>query len=129
MRIDKFITIAIVLITTGIVLGALGAHSLKNIISQNQLYSFNTGVKYQLFHGIALLVLALNPKRFSKHLKIILFLMTTGILLFSFSIYLLSIQNILEISFSAILGPITPIGGAILISAWIYLLFNIKKQD
>ena len=127
MTIDKFINIAIFLAVTAVSLGALGAHSLKEILSKTELHSFETGIRYQLFHAITLLILALNTEKFNHHLKKSLVLMNTGICLFSFSIYMLSIQNIIGISLS-FLGPITPIGGLLLIASWIVLFFCIKKQ-
>ena len=126
MTIDKFIKIAIFFAVTAVALGALGAHALKDILSESQLHSFETGVRYQLFHAITLLILALNTEKFNHHLNKSLKLMTTGICFFSFSIYLLSIQDAIGISLS-FLGPITPIGGLLLICAWLILLFSIKK--
>ena len=123
---DKFIKGAIFFAVTAVALGALGAHALKDILSDSQLHSFETGVRYQLFHAITLLILALNPEKFNHYLNKSLKLMTAGICLFSFSIYLLSIQDAIGISLS-FLGPITPIGGLLLICAWLILLFSIKK--
>ena len=128
MTTDKFIKFAIFFAVTAVALGALGAHTLKEVLTESQLHSFETGVKYQLFHALALLVLALNTEKFNQYLKRSLILMTGGICLFSFSIYLLSIQEATGISLS-FLGPITPIGGLLLISAWLVLFFSIKKQD
>jgi len=127
MTTDKFIKIAISFAVTAVALGALGTHALKEVLTESQLHSFETGVRYQLFHALALLVLVLNAEKFNQHLKKSLTLMTVGICLFSFSIYLLSIQETVGISLS-FLGPITPIGGLLLISAWLLLFFSIKKQ-
>ena len=127
MTTDKFIKIAISFAVTAVALGALGTHALKEVLTESQLHSFETGVRYQLFHALALLVLALNAEKFNQHLKKSLTLMTAGICLFSFSIYLLSIQEAVGVSLS-FLGPITPIGGLLLISAWLVLFFSIKKQ-
>jgi len=127
MTTDKFIKVAIFFAVTAVALGALGAHALKEILTETQLYSFETGVRYQFFHALAILFLALNTEKFNHQLKRSLYLMTAGICCFSFSIYLLSLQHTLGISLS-FLGPITPIGGLLLISAWIMLFFSIKKQ-
>ena len=126
MTTDKFIKFAISFAVTAVALGALGTHALKEVLTESQLHSFETGVRYQLFHALALLVLALNAKKFNHHLKKSLTLMSVGICCFSFSIYLLSIQKAAGIS-SSFLGPITPIGGLLLICAWLILLFSIKK--
>ena len=128
MTTDKFIKFAIFFAVTAVALGALGAHALKEVLTESQLHSFETGVRYQLFHALALLVLALNAQKFNPHLKKSLTLMATGICCFSFSIYLLSVQEAVGISLS-FLGPITPIGGLLLISSWLVLFFSIKKQD
>ena len=127
MTTDKFIKFAIFFAVTAVALGALGAHALKEALTESQLHSFETGVRYQLFHALALLVLALNSEKFNQNLKKSLVLMIAGICLFSFSIYLLSIQEAAEISLS-FLGLITPLGGLLLISAWLVLFFSIKKQ-
>ena len=127
MTIDKFMNIAIFLAVTAVALGALGAHALKEILTENQLHSFETGVRYQFFHALAILFLALNTEKFNPKLNRSLYLMTTGICCFSFSIYLLSLQGFLGFPLS-FLGPITPIGGILLISEWIMLFFSIKKQ-
>ena len=127
MTTDKFMNIAIFFAVTAVALGALGAHALKEILTENQLHSFETGVRYQFFHALAILFLALNTEKFNPKLNRSLYLMTIGICCFSFSIYLLSLQDILGFSLS-FLGPITPIGGLLLISAWIMLFFSIKKN-
>ena len=127
MTTDKFINIAIFFAVTAVALGALGAHTLKEILTENQLHSFETGVRYQFFHALAILFLALNTEKFNPKLNRSLYLMTTGICCFSFSIYLLSLQGFLGFSLS-FLGPITPIGGLLLISAWIMLFYSIKKK-
>ena len=128
MQTERYTRIALFFIITSIGLGALGAHSLKEILTENELHSLETGIRYQLFHGLALLVLALNTNKFNANLKKSINIMTIGICLFSFSIYLLSIQEVTKISMS-FLGPITPIGGLLLIISWIILLFSIKKTD
>ena len=127
MTTDKFMNIAIFFAVTAVALGALGAHALKEILASSQLQSFETGVRYQFLHALAILLLALNDEKFNHQLKRSLYLMSAGICCFSFSIYLLSLQNTFGVSLS-FLGPITPIGGLLLISAWIMLFFSIKKQ-
>ena len=127
MTIDKFIKIAILFIISAVALGALGAHTLKDVLTENEIHSFEIGVRYQLFHGIGLLFLSLNSDKFDNKLKRSLMVMIIGVCCFSFSLYLLSIRNILELSLSCI-GPFTPIGGILLISSWIILFFSIKKQ-
>ena len=109
-----------------IILGAFGAHLLKDNISENLLTSYQTGIQYQMFHSITILILCLNKEKFYPLIDIVLLLMTIGIILFSFSIYLLTTQNIIGLSLD-FLTIITPIGGLILIISWFLLLFSIKK--
>ncbi len=128
MTADKFIKIALFFAITAIALGALGAHALKEILSESQLHSFETGVRYQMYHAIAMLIIGLNINKFNQHINKSLNLMTLGVICFSFSIYLLSLQETLGVSLR-FLGPITPIGGLLLISGWGVLFLAIKKND
>ena len=123
-----FIKVSIIFCVTSVILGAFGAHYLKNLLSTEQLSSFQTGIRYQMFHGLAILILSLNNNKFTSKLKISLSLMSLGIIFFSFSIYLLSLQNTFNLNLNY-LGPITPLGGVFLITSWILLLFNVKKND
>ena len=100
--------------------------SLKEILSENKLSSFETGIQYQMFHGLTILILSLNKDYFTKKLNVVLKIMTFGTVLFSFSIYLLSLQGLIDIKLS-FLGPITPIGGLFLIISWILLIINVKR--
>lgn len=123
----KFIKLAILFCTTSVVLGAFGAHLLKDLLTEHQLSSFQTGIRYQMFHGLSILILALNENYFTEKLNRVLQLMSVGIILFSLSIYLLNLQELLELPLS-FLGPVTPLGGLFLIVSWILLFFNIKKN-
>lgn len=104
-----------------VITGAFGAHGLKKILSSNQLKSFETGIKYQMYHAIVLLVLGFNS---SMTTPAMYWCFTLGILLFSFSIYglVLSEKAGKKIRF---LGPVTPIGGLLLVSGWILLLVKV----
>jgi uncharacterized membrane protein YgdD (TMEM256/DUF423 family) len=106
-----------ILLLISIVLGAFGAHALKELIKEEQLISFETGIRYQMIHGLALLVLGLNASRHSFPLKTIFRLLLIGVLLFSVSIYFLSLQDVLEVKLK-FLGPITPLGGLLMIVGW-----------
>ena len=126
MTTENSIKIAILFCLSAVILGAFGAHSLKEVLSENQLSSFQTGVRYQFFHGLTILILSFNMNYFTKRLSSIIKIMSVGIILFSFSIYLLNIQYLIGFSMSY-LGPITPIGGLLLITSWTGLFFSIKK--
>lgn len=124
----KFIQIrGIVLAGIAVILGAFGAHALKAAIPGDRLLVFETGVRYQLIHSIALIVLSLsmsNAKKFEhagiaiKWMERAALTMTIGILLFSGSLYLISTSSILPFSLGAWIGPITPIGGLFFITGW-----------
>ncbi|MBR9832268.1 DUF423 domain-containing protein [bacterium] len=112
-----------------VILGAMGAHALKSELSIDQLESFQTGVRYQIYHAIMLFIIANRNNANSKLLNTVSTLFIIGIILFSFSIYLLSTRSITGIEGLSVLGPITPIGGLFLISGWIMLLFGaIRKK-
>ena len=106
-----------------IVLGAFASHGLKARLDPEQLSSFQTGVRYHLFHVLFLLLLAQLPSLSEKTRSYLFMLVVSGILLFSGSIYLLSTKTVTGIDISA-LGWITPIGGTLLISAWLVLAFR-----
>ena len=125
---SKFIKVSILFCVVSVILGAFGAHLLKDLLSETELSSFKTGIRYQMFHGLAILILSLNSNKFTSKLKTSLLLMSIGTVLFSFSIYFLSIDDLLSFSMK-FPGPITPIGGTILITSWIYLLLNVKNND
>ncbi|AUC83772.1 DUF423 domain-containing protein [Lacinutrix sp. Bg11-31] len=103
-----------------VIFGAFGAHALKKILSNEQLHSFDVGVKYQMYHAIVLLVLGFNSKNVTST---IYWCFTLGIILFSFSIYglILSDAKGKKLRF---LGPITPLGGLLLVIGWLLLLIN-----
>ena len=125
---SKFIKVSILFCVVSVILGAFGSHLLKDLLSETELSSFKTGIRYQMFHGLAILILSLNSNKFTSKLKTSLLLMSIGTVLFSFSIYFLSIDDLLSFSMK-FLGPITPIGGTILIISWIYLILNVKNND
>jgi uncharacterized membrane protein YgdD (TMEM256/DUF423 family) len=116
---------------TAVVLGAFGAHGLKDRIATEQLQSFETGVRYQLFHAIALLFLGLLSDRLQvPALRYVSYLFILGILLFSGSIYLLATRDLIGIgSFKNVLGPVTPLGGLSMIAGWCMLTYLIVRSD
>lgn len=121
---QKIMLTALILGILSIVLGAFGAHGLKKFLTIDQLNSFETGVRYQMYHALFLLFVAQTSFITDKQ-KMIVFLLTLfGILLFSGSIYLLS-TSIITNTKAKFLGPITPLGGLLLISSWFYLFYCI----
>jgi uncharacterized membrane protein YgdD (TMEM256/DUF423 family) len=117
-----------ILVWIAIILGAFGAHFLKTILDTNQLASIETGIRYQLIQGIAIIVLSLNSDKFKFPLKKILNSMIIGLCLFSFSIYLLVFFNKIGLHIP-FLGLLTPIGGVILIGSWIYLTICLLRKS
>jgi uncharacterized membrane protein YgdD (TMEM256/DUF423 family) len=122
----KLLIAGVIFSCTGVILGAMGAHALKEQLEADQLASFETAVRYQLFHGLALMVVALIPLLNDKVKNILYWFFLVGVFLFSGSIYALSTQVILGIKMS-FLGPITPLGGLLLITGWSFLLFKLFK--
>ena len=111
-----------------VILGAFGAHLLEKLLSAAQLASFETGLRYQFYHVFFLIVLSLIPRIEEKDKNKITLLISIGILLFSGSIYLLNLQDVLGLNLS-FLGPVTPIGGSLLIFAWFYTAYKIKTYS
>ncbi len=109
-----------------IILGAFGAHALKKVLTLEQLISFETGVRYQMYQAFFLFFLATQNDILEKTKKTIFTLITSGTLFFSGSIYLLSTTGITGINFKPI-GFLTPIGGLLLILAWGMLGYSILK--
>ena len=103
-----------------IIFGAFGAHALKKTLSEDQLKSFETGVKYQMYHAIVLLLLGFN---FEFSTSAMYWCFTLGIVLFSFSIYglVLSDSKGKKLKF---LGPITPLGGLLFVIGWLLILLQ-----
>ncbi|THD33188.1 DUF423 domain-containing protein [uncultured Flavobacterium sp.] len=123
----KIIAAAAILGFVAIILGAFGAHALKKVLDVEQLVSFETGVRYQMYHALFLLFLGTTKLVSDKTKSTIYYLVISGVLFFSGSIYLLATRNITNIDFSVI-GFITPIGGLLMIIAWALLFLNILKQ-
>lgn len=109
-----------------VILGAFGAHALKKILSVERLESFETGVRYQMYAAFFLLIAGYILKFDTSSQKWISILMIAGTMLFSFSIYLLSLQDYLGANLK-FLGPITPLGGLFMILSWGMLIFYFAK--
>lgn len=106
----------------GVITGAFGAHALKARLAAESLNSYKTGVLYLLLHALALLMISLYlSKHTSDVLKLSYNLILAGVVLFSGSIFLLSTQSLTGVSMS-FLGPITPIGGLLMIIGWINIV-------
>lgn len=122
----------IILITAAVLgiiaisLGAFGAHGLKEVISVESQVTFETGVRYQMYHALMLLFVGGTTLLTQKSKRIISFLILFGILFFSGSIYGLATMDVTGINFKSI-GFITPIGGLFLIISWVLMLIDFLK--
>ena len=124
----KIIITALILGMISIILGAFGAHALKKVLQPEQLTSFETGVRYQMYHALFLLFIATTNMIALKEKAVVFYLALVGVILFSGSIYLLSTSAIsgLKLRF---LGPVTPLGGLLLIGSWAYLLYALLLKN
>ena len=110
-----------------VILGAFGAHALKKVISVDKLTSFETGVRYQMYSALFLLVVGYILKFETPTEKWISILMIAGTFLFSVTIYLLAFSEVASIP-TKIVGPITPLGGLLMIISWAMLIFYFIKN-
>jgi len=123
----KILLVAAFLGITAIILGAFGAHALKKVLSEAQLQSFEVGVRYQMYHALFLLFIGVFTFLSEKDRLVIFWFTIFGVFFFSGSIYLLATNGITNLK-SKFLGPITPIGGLLLIMAWSYLFYSILSK-
>jgi uncharacterized membrane protein YgdD (TMEM256/DUF423 family) len=123
---NKLLVIGGAFMLISIVLGAMAAHALAKILPEADLNSFKTGVNYLNYQALGILLLALIQKQFQFQLKWAAWLIIAGTLLFSGSIFLLVMFKQSGVAVATkILGPITPIGGLLMILGW--LLFCIES--
>jgi len=123
----RIIIIASLFGILAVILGAFGAHGLKELLSPAQLDTWHTAVQYHFYHTLALLFLATFSRFRSRSINAASWFFTFGILFFSGSLYLLSARDLLSFQLS-FLGPVTPIGGALFILGWMSLLVAAVKN-
>ncbi len=118
-----FLVIASIFGALAVAGGAFGAHALKGKLTETALGSFETGVRYQMYHAIALLLVAVLITQYPdiKGLAVTGWCFVAGIFLFSGSLYGLSLMSIKA------LGPVTPLGGVAFIAGWIVLALSSAK--
>ncbi len=109
-----------------VILGAFAAHNLEKTVDTKAIETFKTGVRYQMYHAILLLVVGNLSTLTLKTKKIILYLVVFGVILFSGSIYGLATNILTSFDFKQI-GFITPVGGLLLIIAWSLMLLKFIK--
>ena len=112
---------------TAIILGAFGAHGLEDVLTESKLDTFETGVKYQMYHALFLLIVSQLKALSLTNKKTVLYLTALGVIFFSFSIYFLATNELTAFDFTTI-GFITPIGGLLLISAWAFAGLGVLRS-
>lgn len=107
-----------------VIFGAFGAHGLKKYLDNDQLKSFETGVKYQMYHALLLILVGIIFPFIDFSQNLMGWFLLLGVLLFSFSIYGLVLGSAMgrKLSF---LGPVTPLGGLLLVMGWILFSINV----
>lgn len=122
------IAIGAVLAAIAVALGAFGAHGLKKIVPAETVQTFQTGVQYQMYHSLALIMAGLlYEKSHQKFVKIAGMLFLFGIILFSGSLYLLTFFNATETVGMEKFGLITPFGGVAFIAGWLFLFLAVMR--
>lgn len=112
-----------------VALGAFGSHGLENVLSDKQHKTYETAVRYQMYHALALLIVGLLLKQYTlKLLQISASLFAIGIVIFSGSLYILVGLQANGISNFNIIGAITPLGGLCFLFAWLCLAISVKKM-
>lgn len=110
-----------------IIFGAFGAHALKKSFTEDQLKSFETGVKYQMYHAIVLIMVSFNLNLETALERNMIYCFSLGTFLFSFSIYGLCLSGAKGKKWK-FLGPVTPVGGLLLAVGWVMLLYSFIKN-
>ena len=119
-----FLKMSILFAATSVILGAFGAHALKEIIDEKHLITFETGVRYQFYHALGLMLASMLYKEYSN--KFTLWacrFFVIGVCLFSGSLYALALLN----GSYSFIGAITPLGGLSFIIGWLLLLKSMSK--
>ena len=116
-----FLFLAAIIGGLGVIIGAFGAHGLKDLIDEESLRTYETGVRFQFYHVFALIACSLlYAAKPSKIIRVSCWLCFFGIIAFSGSIYLLATSSLTGIP-TSILGPITPLGGLLVLAAWVLM--------
>ena len=117
-----YVVTGAIFICLGIILGAFGAHCLKGILDSTELNALETGIRYQMYHGIALIIFGVSANQIELK-KTYFYGLFFGITLFSGSLYGLTLDTLMNKDFT-FLGPLTPIGGVILILTWLFFILK-----
>lgn len=124
-----FLITAFILGALSVAMGAFGAHALKNLVSERVIITFETAVRYQFYHLLALMVVAVLYKDFRNGwMRAAGWFFIAGIFLFSGSLYMLSYVQALVLPGYKWLGPITPFGGVAFIAGWFSMLIGVVRK-
>ncbi|MGB5437112.1 MAG: DUF423 domain-containing protein [Maribacter sp.] len=110
-----------------VLLGAFGAHGLEKLIDSDAILTYETGIRYQMYHALFLLILANTRFLPEQHKKLVFYLIVLGMVLFSFSIYFLATNALTDFDFKKI-ALLTPLGGTLLIFGWLVLGYKVFKS-
>jgi uncharacterized membrane protein YgdD (TMEM256/DUF423 family) len=125
----SFLLLGAFLGAVAVALGAFGAHGLKQIVSTETVTVFQTGVQYQMYHTLALLLVAIIYDRLpDRWIGWAGYFFVFGILFFSGSLYIITALKAADHTVPAIVGAITPIGGLLFILGWLCLLIGVFKK-
>ncbi|MBC8766440.1 DUF423 domain-containing protein [Arenibacter sp. BSSL-BM3] len=113
---------------TAVLLDAFGAHGLEKILDAKAIGTFETGVKYQMYHALFLMILGGFNLLAEERKKLVYYFIVAGVICFSFSIYLLATNELSSFDFRKI-ALITPIGGVLLVTGWLLLGIRIFNQN
>ena len=124
----KIFATAAILGFIAIAFGAFGAHTLKKMVGILELNTFETGVRYQMYHALFLLFIGTTNAISDTAKKVIYFTTLSGIILFSGSLYFLALNNFLLFNFKPF-GFVTPIGGLLFLIAWFWVFVNFYRKN
>lgn len=128
MNLKKHLIIIGILGCTAVILGAFGAHMLKEMIPAKSLLSYKTGILYHFIHTISSLCVLIIALHFNEKSLIRAFwLFVIGVVLFSGSIYILSLKSIFGLNNLKLIGALTPIGGIFFILGWLQIIYSSTK--
>jgi uncharacterized membrane protein YgdD (TMEM256/DUF423 family) len=126
---QRIIKIGALLAAFSVALGAFGAHGLKKLVEPEAVSTFETGVRYQMYHAFALLIAGILYRHYPvRTLRMSVWSFLLGIVFFSGSLYLLTALKATQTVGLSGIGMITPIGGVFLIIGWLLLLVSVGKR-
>ena len=124
-----FLVLGTLLAGLAVILGAFGAHGLKQLVAQETVASYQTGVQYQMYHAFALILVGILYNRLPDNLiNYAGYLFLAGIVLFSGSLYLIASLKAMNKAISPGIGIITPVGGLLFVAGWLLFLIGIVKK-